>query len=176
MPVLVSDPLPVEFEALLERRRAAGADRHDEVWQGVLHMAPAPHERHAYVQVQLFALLGPPAREAGLRALDSFNLGEPDDYRVPDGGLRRAEPYALYVPTAALVIEVVSPGDATWDKLSFYAAHHVDELLIVDPDIRKFDWLALTDTGAYEPIERSSLIALGPADLAAQIDWPAAEG
>ncbi len=138
-------------------------------------MAPAPHERHAYVQVQLFALLLPPAREAGLRAVDSFNLGEPDDYRVPDGGLRRPGPFDLYVPTASLAIEVVSQGDETWDKLPFYAAHHVDELLIVDPQAQTVQWLALTEAGTYEPVERSSQIALGPADLAAQIDWPQAE-
>ena len=29
-----------------------------------------------------------------------------------------------------LVIEIVSPGDDTWKKLPFYAAHDVDELLI----------------------------------------------
>jgi len=171
MPVLVSDPLPVELEALLERRRATGADRHDEVWDGVLHIAPAPHERHAYLQVQLFALLLPRATEAGLRVVDSFNLGEPNDYRVPDGGLRRPGPYGLYVPTAALVIEVASPGDTTWDKLPFYAAHQVDELLIIDPDTRRVDWLALTD-GEYRPTERSALIDLGPAQLAEQVDWP----
>jgi hypothetical protein len=29
------------------------------------------------------------------------------------------------------VIEIVSPGDESWDKLPFYAAHEVDEALIV---------------------------------------------
>ena len=37
------------------------------------------------------------------------------------------------MPTAELVVEIVLPGDGTWDKLSFYAAHDVGELLIVDP-------------------------------------------
>ena len=44
MPTLVlGTPLP-ELEALLERRRQAGVDRLDEVWQGVHHMVPGPTE------------------------------------------------------------------------------------------------------------------------------------
>jgi Uma2 family endonuclease len=103
--------------------------------------------------------------------LGCFNLGTPDDYRVPDGGLFRPSPDALYCPTAALVIEILSPGDETWDKLPFYAAHNVDEVLIVDPPERLVHWLALTD-GQYSPAQRSGLIALGPAQLAEQINWP----
>jgi Uma2 family endonuclease len=101
-----------------------------------------------------------------------FNLGEPDDYRVPDGGLLRPGPEEVYVPTAELVVEIVSPGDETWQKLGFYAAHNVGELLIVDPHEREVHWLALQPSGEYAPVERSGLIALGPAELAELIDWP----
>ena len=175
MPVLVSDPLPAELEALLERRRATGADRRDEIWEGVLHMAPAPQRRHADIQAQLLALLRPHALAAGLRPLGDFNLGQPDDYRIPDAGLVAPGSDALYLPTAALIIEVLSPNDETWQKLPFYALHHVQEVLVVDPDTHKVDWLALTG-GRYDPIERSRLIDIGPAQLATQIDWPAVEG
>ena len=58
-----------------------------------------------------------------------------------------------------------------WEKLPFYAAHDVNELLIVDPAERSIDWLGLND-GEYQPIERSTLIDLGPIGLAEQIDWP----
>jgi hypothetical protein len=58
-----------------------------------------------------------------------------------------------------------------WEKLPFYAAHHVDELLIVDPEKRSVSWLGLSG-GEYQPIERSTLIALGPSELAERIDWP----
>jgi len=172
MRTLLPDPPPAEFEALLERRRRSGADLHDEVWEGVVHMTPAPRGRHDDVQQQLAELLGPPARRAGLLpTIGGFNLGEPDDYRVPDGGLRRRRVDAAYYRTAALVVEVVSPGDETWHKLAFYAAHNVDELLIVNPEERTVDWLALRE-GRYEPTDRSRLVELGPADVAAQIDWP----
>ena len=46
MPTLVRDPQPPELEALLERRRRLGQDLFDEVWEGVLHMNPAPSGRH----------------------------------------------------------------------------------------------------------------------------------
>lgn len=172
MRVLTVDPPPAELEAVLARRHEIGADTHDEIWDGVLHMAPAAHERHADVQAQLLEFLGPLARAAGLRPRGEFNLGEPGDFRVPDGGLRRPEAQAVFLTTAALVFEVVSPGDETWAKVAFYAAHGVDELLIVDPETRRVDWLGLAGA-QYAPVEQSSLIDLGPEQLSQLIDWPA---
>jgi hypothetical protein len=173
MPTLVNDPQPVELERLIERRRRLGQDVFDEVWAGVYHMNPVPHSSHAYVAQQLAVILDAPGRAAGLLAIISqVNLGDPDDYRIPDGGLFRTRPDAVYVPTAALVLEIVSPGDETWEKLGFYAAHGVDELLIVDKQERRVHWLGLA-ADRYEPIDASGLIALGPDELASRIDWPA---
>jgi Uma2 family endonuclease len=173
MPTLVRDPQPVEFEQLLERRRQLGQDLLDEVWDGVYHVNPAPHSRLSDIQQQLAEILGPPARAAGLRPrVAIFNLGEPNDYRVPDGGLLRPGEDAVYLPTAALVIEIVSPEDETWDKLGFYASHKVDELLIVDPRERRVHWLGLGPAGEYRSLEMSGLIELGGAGLADRIDWP----
>jgi hypothetical protein len=173
VPTLVRDPQPAEFQALLERRRRRGQDLLDEVWEGVYHVNPVPAARHAYMVQQVAELLGPPARAAGLVPMMSiFNLGESDDYRVPDGGLFQPGPDAVYVPTAALVLEVVSPDDETWQKLDFYAAHHVDEVLIVDPDERRVHWLSRQPDGEYRPVTRSTLITLGPEELAERIDWP----
>jgi hypothetical protein len=38
-------------------------------------------------------------------------------------------------PTAALLIEIASPGagEESWEKLPFYTAHDIDEALIVNP-------------------------------------------
>ena len=66
MPTLVRDPQPAEFEALLERRRQLGQDLLDEVWEGVYHLNPAPHRRHAHIAQQLAVVLDGPARAAGL--------------------------------------------------------------------------------------------------------------
>jgi hypothetical protein len=173
MPTLVLGSPPPELEALLERRRQAGADRLDEVWQGVHHMVPGPSIEHAHATQQLAEVLGPLARAAGLRpTMSEFNLGESEhDFRVPDGGLHRPGAAGVWHGTAAAVVEILSPDDETWQKLPFYAAHDVDEVVIVDPIERTVAWLGLRD-GAYHPIQRSGLIELGPAELAEQIDWP----
>ncbi len=170
---LLPDLPPAELQALLERRRRLDQDRKDEVWEGVLHMVPAPGHRHGHLAQQLAELLGPTARAAGLEPMIAeFNLGDSkDDFRVPDGGLHRPGAAEMWHPTAALVLEILSPDDETWQKLPFYAAHKVDELLIVDPDTHRVHWLALT-ARRYEPIERSALIELGPAELSGLIDWP----
>jgi Uma2 family endonuclease len=176
MRTVVLDPPTVGLEELLERRRRWGADHHDEVWEGVLHMGPAPHGRHVDVQQQLAELLGPVARAAGLcPTIGEFNLGDnAEDFRVPDGGLHRVREDILWYPTAALVLEIVSPGDESWEKLPFYAAHGVDEVLIVDPQERSVSWLGLAGE-EYRPIERSGLIDLGAQELGEQLDWPPGE-
>jgi Uma2 family endonuclease len=171
MPTLVLDPQPVELASLIERRRRLGQDLFDEVWDGVLHMNPAPRGRHGALETQLAVLLDPLARAAGLVLTGQFNLGSERDFRVPDGGLHRDWTDRVWYPAAAMVLEIVSPGDETWDKLPFYAQHHVDEVLIVDPEKRSVDWMARAG-GEYRPVERSRLIELGSADLAERIDWP----
>ena len=172
MRTLLPDPPPAEMEALLERRRRLGLDRRDEMWEGVLHMVPAPSHRHATLGAQVKALLRTSAAAAGLIVTDDFNLGASEtDFRVPNGGLHRPGAAEMWHPTAALVVEIVSPGDETWDKLPFYAAHHVDEVLILDPDAREVHWLGLNGD-RYEPVERSGLIELGAGELARMIDWP----
>ena len=173
MRTVVLDPPTSGFEELLERRRRSGLDRFDEVWEGVLHMVPAPIGEHADISHQLAVTLNGPARAAGLwPTMAEFNLGDSEhDYRVPDGGLHRERLRGAWHHTAALLVEIASPNDESWQKLPFYAAHDVDEVLIVDPLERRIHWLGLLD-GEYAPIERSALIDLGPQELAEQIDWP----
>jgi len=172
MRAVVLDPPTAGLNELLERRHSSGLDRLDEIWEGVLHMVPAPSGPHSTVEWQLAQLLRPLAQRAGLHACGQHNLGEGEhDFRVPDGGLHRAPPLVTWYPTAALVLEIVSPNDETWEKLPFYAAHQVDEVLIVDPQERTVHWLGL-DGGEYRPIERSGLIDLGRDQLAERIDWP----
>jgi Uma2 family endonuclease len=174
MRTIVLDPKPAEFEALLERRHALGQDLYDEVWEGEYHMAPAPHPFHGYIDRRLAVILDPLARQVGLVGTGPFNLGSADDYRVADGGLHRGMPTTTFVRTAAVVIEIVSPDDETWNKIDFYAAHSVDELLITDPLKHSVTWLVL-DAGRYAEQEASSLLAVSSAELATQIDWPVAD-
>ena len=173
MSTVVLEQATPELEALKERRRRAGIDRLDEVWEGVLHMVPAPSRKHAKIATQLALALDAPARDAGFElTMHEFNLGESErDFRVPDGGLHRPGGDEMWHSTAALVVEIVSPEDESWQKLPFYAAHGVDEVLIVDPQERSVHWLGLAE-GEYREAERSGLIELGPGELAERIDWP----
>ncbi len=172
MRTLLPDPPPPEIEAFIERRRARGEDHRDEVWDGVLHMNPPPSYRHERIASELHWLMRPLALAAGLEIVGTVGIGAKDDNRVADLTLQRPEDARpQWQQTAALVVEILSPNDETMGKLPFYAAHGVDELLIVNPETRAVEWLALSD-GSYEPIERSGLIELSAAELREQIDWP----
>jgi Uma2 family endonuclease len=171
MRTLVLDP-PPELEDLLERRRRMGGDRHDEVWEGVYHMVPGPDAPHSFVAQQLAVLLDAPARAAGMYVGMEFNVGlGVEDFRVPDLGVHRELRSGTWVPTAAIVVEILSPTDEAWQKLPFYAERVINELLFVDPADRSVTWLALQD-GEYRPVKRSQLIDLGASELAQRIDWP----
>jgi Uma2 family endonuclease len=171
--MLVLDPPTAGVGDVLEGRRRSGLDRLDEIWEGIYHMVPAPSGPHAAIESQLHRLLGPVAMAVGLNMIGQSNLGESEhDFRVPDSALHRSSPTGVWNPTAALVIEIVSPNDETWEKLPFYAAHDVDEVLIVDPQERSVSWLAL-EAGQYRPVEHSGLLDLGAQALAEQLDWPA---
>jgi Uma2 family endonuclease len=84
--------------------------------------------------------------------------------------LLRPPAQVQWQPTAAIAAEILSWRGPATKKLDFYAAHHVDELVIIDPRERKVDWLTLREA-AYQPVSRSGVIDLSAAELARQIDW-----
>lgn len=157
--------------AWLQQRRAMGVDGRDEIWEGVYRVAPYEHSRNSFLMSELLVQLSPRARRAGLHGTGPFNLGEPGDFRIPDAGFHRTREWQLYLPTAALVVEVLSPGDGTWEKLPFYAAHGVDEVWIVDPVARTLAIRTLVDGGYVETV-RSELLRLPAATVMAELDWP----
>jgi Uma2 family endonuclease len=162
---------PRELEALIESRRATGADLYDEVWDGEYHMAPAAAGPHGELDGQLGRILGPLAGRIGMIESGPFNVGDgPTDFRVPDRGIRERST-EVWFATAALVVEIVSPDDETWEKLPFYGDHDVDEIVIADPQTQTLTWLRL-DAGTYAPVRRSELLDVAVADIVAQIDWP----
>lgn len=168
---VVLGPRPPELEQLLARRRAQGLDTFDEVWEGVYHMAPAGRAKHAYLDDVLAVLLHPYAQAAGLIGSGPFNLGHKDDYRVPDRGYHRELLDVVYFETAAVVVEIVSPDDETFAKLPFYAAHGVDEVLVVEPDGQRGRVYVL-EGDRYTQAERSALLGFATATLEQSISWP----
>lgn len=172
MKVVVVAPFPPEVDALIERRRALGLDRHDEVWEGVHHMIPGPSGTHAVVAAELLAVLRPYGRAAGLTVTTEFNVGDgPDDFRVPDGGFHRGVPTGTWIPTSAVVVEVLSPGDETFEKFAFYAAHGVDEVIVADPAERTVRVFARAGAG-YEEAPVSVVLGVTAAQVAAEVEWP----
>ncbi len=171
MTTLVLGPRPPELQALIDRRRLLGLDGHDEVWDGVYHVAPHAHTHHGVVADEIKGRIFSQAKRAGLVPGDSFNVGQPHDFRVPDGGYHRAMPDGVYASTAALLLEVLSPDDETFAKFGFYAEHGVEELIVADPAARTVRCWHLTE-GEYVEHPRSALLGLSMAGLAAEVDWP----
>jgi Uma2 family endonuclease len=159
------------LDELIARRQALGQDVFDEVWDGEYHMAPGPSAEHGRVDYELTVLLRPRARAAGLVGTGPFNLGTRDDYRVPDGGLHRGKPKGIFLSTAAVVVEVVSPDDETYLKFDFYASHGVEELVVADPQLRTVRVWQLID-GVLTETGKSDLLGVSATDLTRDIDWP----
>ncbi|HUR74904.1 MAG TPA: Uma2 family endonuclease [Sporichthya sp.] len=171
MKTVVVGPRPPEIEALIERRRALGQDRFDEVWDGDYHMNPVPHVWHGYVDAKIASLLLPYAEAANLIAITQVNIGLPGNFRAPDGAYLRTLPDAVWLPTAAIVVEVLSPDDETWEKLPFYFQHRVDEICVADPRARTVQWF-VRGADAFVEADASPLLGVAVAALAAQIAWP----
>lgn len=80
----------------------------DEVWDGVRHVPPMVSSEHATIVAEVIALLRPRAT-GRLWVGGAFNLGDKDDYRVPDAGWFAAPVAGTYAATAVAVLEVLSP-------------------------------------------------------------------
>ncbi len=171
MKTVILGERPPELTELIERRRRLGLDLHDEVWEGSYHMAPAASARHAYLDQVIAELIGPLARRAGLVVTGEFNLGEPDDFRVPDRGVHRRLPRGVWLDQALMVVEILSLDDETVDKLPFYGNHGVEEVLLVDADARLVRVLR-RDGGGYIEAPASEVLGVSVAELTACVDWP----
>jgi len=169
---VVLGPRPAELQSLIERRHKLGIDLFDEVWEGSYHVAPAPNAAHAYIDDVLAVLLHPYAKAAGLVGTGPFNLGRPEDYRVPDRGFHRGRPQGTWVPTAAIVVEIVSPDDETYEKFAFYADHEVAEIIVADPAAHMLAIWRRTPGAGYEEAPVSALLEVTAADLTTAIAWP----
>lgn len=141
MAMLIHDP--VLEDRLKEQRRAWGTDHHDEVWEGVYFMPPLPNDEHQEFVQRLCYILEDVVGWQGLaKVRPGVNLTgrEEDwdhDYRAPDVIVFLRDTNAKnrrthWVGPADFLVEIVSPGDRTWEKLPFYESLGVREILIVD--------------------------------------------
>lgn len=164
---------PAPLAAWLLQRRELGQDLYDEVWNGERHVVPAAHRRHGDIDDQLAALLRPAARERGLWPSGPANIGEPSDYRVPDRAYFAHREPSSFEPTAAIVVEIVSPGDESYAKFGFYFARGVAEVLVVDPQRRAVEWYVRGESG-FDRAAASALLGIAETRMSGDLDWPPA--
>lgn len=68
------------MEDLLKKRKAIGADRWDEVWDGVMHMNPAPSLEHQRIEKLLTHILDEVVEQAGMGlVLHQVNVADPHE-------------------------------------------------------------------------------------------------
>lgn len=142
--VLVSD---LETAARLQaERKASGADKHDEVWDGVYVMSPLANLEHQEIAQELWlvfrtVVLG---LAGGGKAYDGLNVSDREEgwvqnYREPDVGVVLPGNPAKHCGRhwcggPDFLVEILSPNDLAREKRGFYAQLGVLELLIVDRD------------------------------------------
>src|SRR5207249_259210 len=132
----------------LADRRSKGLDRWDEMWDGVLHMTPAPSFEHQRIVDELLVFLRPLVARAGRGTLTTgINVFHEttghQNYRIPDlTFVARGREFVMAedgtrggAPDA--VIEVRSPEDETYEKLPFFAAVGVAEVVVIDRDSKE---------------------------------------
>jgi Uma2 family endonuclease len=139
--LLVTDPL--FEESLRAEREASGADRYDEVWDGVYVVSPNPNIDHQEIVANLtgvfLQLLGWNRREkvfAGVNVSDRTDDWK-QNYRVPDVAVflentRASNRDTYWLGGPDFLIEVESAHDKSREKLPFYASVGVREVLIVE--------------------------------------------
>lgn len=143
-----------ELNHLIESRRRTGTDRWDEMWEGVLHMAPPPETEHQRQLTDLAAVFSEGVNKAGLgSALAGVKVAksadQEDDFRVPDLSvvLKKSRAKVKRQGIAGgpdFVVEIYSPGDETYKKLDYYAALGVRELLIIHRDTKHIELYRLS--------------------------------
>ena len=164
-----------EVEQWLVDRRAKGQDIRDEVWEGVyVVMAPAPSFGHGRLVMQLGSLLGSAVAAAGFELANAVNIGDEQDYRIPDLAIVDQATVGgdgVWLRSAVLVAEIRSPGEAHDEKLAFYLAHDVAEVVLIDPARRTVRWLAAAD-GTWRETDTSAALGVSVSEIADLIRWP----
>jgi Uma2 family endonuclease len=131
-------------ESWLEERARLGLDHHDEIWEGVLHMPPAPGFAHQRLGSRLLGFLEPRLARSGILVMYQTEVHEAGsggkNYRIPDMVFFRDEAGLVTMrglegaPLA--VLEIRSPDDETYEKFAFWARLGVAEVIVLVPDTR----------------------------------------
>ena len=150
-------------EEQMETRRRAGADARDEMWDGVLHVAPDAGSRHQRLIWELILWLGTHwAGREGRSGRPGGNVapaGVGDwsrDYRVPDLSLwtpqsQHVDRGAWFEGAPEVCVEIRSPDDESYAKIGTYLDWGAREVWIIDRDSCAAEIFV---RGDVEPVER----------------------
>ena len=157
MEALINDP--AFLRRLIRRRKASGADRFDEVWDGVYIVSPGAGDEHQKIGGKLYIALDATIESPGLGEVRQIpnvsdrQKGWRQNYRCPDvavflNGTSAICKGAYWVGGPDFAVEVISPYDRSRKKLDFYAKVGVKELLLVDRKPWALELYRLQDGGA----------------------------
>ena len=142
MELVVTDPGLAS--RLIYERQEAGVDRFDEVWDGTYVIAPIADNVHQDIQADQGFAIFEAAGGWQRRSHDYFGVNVSD--RVEGWGQNHRWPdVAVYLPETTarecgthwcggpdFAVEIRTCGDRTMQKIPFYSAVNVLELLVVD--------------------------------------------
>ena len=165
MVALLNDPYLQR--QLVRRRRAWGADRYDEVWDGIYIVNSPPNNQHQDLVGRLASICQYLIFDSGLgRVHPGCNVTDrptkwKQNYRIPDVAVFLNETKALdkgshWLGGPDLAFEIVSPRDKSREKLEFYAKVGTRELLILDRDPWSLELYRLSE-GTLALVGRSTL-------------------
>lgn len=130
----------------LEWRKRVGSDCRDEMWHGVLHLAPEPNTTHQDLEGSLESYLRrywtPPRKARVYHQINVASIGGwKSNYRVPDLVLLLPDRFTIdhnthFEGAPSAVVEIHSPGDESYEKLPFYAEIGVPEVWVVHRDTK----------------------------------------
>jgi Uma2 family endonuclease len=129
----------------IQDRRDRGADRYDEVWEGVYIVSPLADLRHQELVAGLSAILFDVVNKEGRgRVFPGANVSDRrtrwrHDFRTPDVVVvldngRAVDCTTHFMGEPDFLIEIESPGDETEEKIAFYSRLGVRELLLIRRD------------------------------------------
>lgn len=177
MATLITDP---DLESRLRaERELSGADRFDEVWEGIYMMSPLADFEHQQIQFKLAsAFQSAVGMNSTAIIVAGVNVSDRDEdwqhnYRCPD--------VAVYLPgTSArdcgthtlggpdIAVEILSPYDRAREKIPFYARVGVRELLIVDRDPWAIELYRLDPAAGTLPLVARATLD-DPRDIASRL-------
>jgi Uma2 family endonuclease len=154
---------------ILAARIGSDGDQYDEVWEGVYIVTPLPNDEHQEFVSALDSILHEVVGWSKLgKVRAGINLSDRDkgwkeNYREPDVAVFLRSGSAINHGThwqgaADFLVEIISPGERTREKIPFYSGIGVVELLIVDREPWTLE-LYRQENGQLTKVGQSTLAA-----------------